>query len=64
MHIAHLDNISSSSMDELLGAIIDMENLFMSMQRVEDEDTKKVYLYLFRLLRACEIKEKVHFVQN
>ncbi|KAI8041547.1 histone acetyltransferase KAT2A [Drosophila gunungcola] len=53
MHIAHLDNISSSSMDELLGAIIDMENLFMSMQRVEDEDTKKVYLYLFRLLRQC-----------
>ncbi|XP_039487782.1 histone acetyltransferase KAT2A [Drosophila santomea] len=52
-HIAHLDNISSSSMDELLGAIIDMENLFMSMQRVEDEDTKKVYLYLFRLLRQC-----------
>lgn len=40
-------------MDELLGAIIDMENLFMSMQRVEDEDTKKVYLYLFRLLRQC-----------
>jgi len=42
MHIAHLDNISSSSMDELLGAIIDMENLFMSMQRVEDEDTLNV----------------------
>ncbi|XP_030375226.1 histone acetyltransferase KAT2A [Scaptodrosophila lebanonensis] len=52
-HIAHLDGISNSSMDELLGAIIDMENLFMSMQRVEDEDTKKVYLYLFRLLRQC-----------
>ncbi|XP_016991343.1 histone acetyltransferase KAT2A [Drosophila rhopaloa] len=52
-HIVHLDNISSSDMDELLGAIIDMENLFMSMQRVEDEDTKKVYLYLFRLLRQC-----------
>lgn len=52
-HIAHLDNISSSSMNELLGAIIDMENLFMSMQRVEDEDTKKVYQYLFRLLRQC-----------
>lgn len=52
-HIAHLTEISKSSMDDLLGAIIDMENLFMSMQRVEDEDTKKVYLYLFRLLRQC-----------
>ncbi|XP_017843335.1 histone acetyltransferase KAT2A [Drosophila busckii] len=52
-HIAHLTEISRASMDDLLGAIIDMENLFMSMQRVEDEDTKKVYLYLFRLLRQC-----------
>ncbi|CAD7002289.1 histone acetyltransferase KAT2B [Ceratitis capitata] len=52
-HIAHLDGISGSQMNDLLGAIIDMENLFMSMQRVEDEDTKKVYLYLFRLLRQC-----------
>ncbi|XP_064548388.1 histone acetyltransferase KAT2A [Drosophila montana] len=52
-HISHLTEISRTSMDDLLGAIIDMENLFMSMQRVEDEDTKKVYLYLFRLLRQC-----------
>lgn len=52
-HISHLDGISGTQMNELLGAIIDMENLFMSMQRVEDEDTKKVYLYLFRLLRQC-----------
>lgn len=54
-HIAHLDGISQSEMNNLLGAIIDMENLFMSMQRVDDEDTKKVYLYLFRLLRQCVI---------
>lgn len=54
-HIAHLDGISASEMNDLLGAIIDMENLFMSMQRVDDEDTKKVYLYLFRLLRQCVI---------
>lgn len=54
-HIAHLDGISGSEMNNLLGAIIDMENLFMSMQRVDDEDTKKVYLYLFRLLRQCVI---------
>ncbi|KAL9904976.1 histone acetyltransferase KAT2A isoform X2 [Glossina fuscipes] len=54
-HIAHLDGISGVEMNNLLGAIIDMENLFMSMQRVDDEDTKKVYLYLFRLLRQCVI---------
>ncbi|XP_073843765.1 gcn5 acetyltransferase [Musca autumnalis] len=54
-HISHLDGISAAEMNNFLGAIIDMENLFMSMQRVDDEDTKKVYLYLFRLLRQCVI---------
>ncbi|XP_055836456.1 histone acetyltransferase KAT2A-like [Episyrphus balteatus] len=57
-HISHLTGISSQQMNELLGAIIDMENLFMSMQRVDDEDTKKVYMYLFRLLRQCVISRQ------
>lgn len=57
-HISHLTGISSQKINELLGAIIDMENLFMSMQRVEDEDTKKVYLYLFRLLRQCVLSRE------
>lgn len=57
-HISHLTGISSQQMNELLGAIIDMENLFMSMQRVDDEDTKKVYIYLFRLLRQCVISRQ------
>ncbi|XP_055915978.1 histone acetyltransferase KAT2A-like [Eupeodes corollae] len=57
-HISHLTGISSQQMNELLGAIIDMENLFMSMQRVDDDDTKKVYMYLFRLLRQCVISRQ------
>ncbi|XP_062563590.1 histone acetyltransferase KAT2A isoform X1 [Armigeres subalbatus] len=53
MHIAHLGEISDDQINELLGAIVDVENLYMSMLRETDTDTKKVYAYLFRLLRQC-----------
>lgn len=52
-HISHLSDITTEQMNEILGAIIDTENLFISMTKVEDEDTKKVYAFLFRLLRQC-----------
>ncbi|XP_055642867.1 histone acetyltransferase KAT2A [Toxorhynchites rutilus septentrionalis] len=53
MHISHLGDISDDQINELLGAIVDVENLYMSMLRETDTDTKKVYAYLFRLLRQC-----------
>lgn len=49
MHIAHLGEISEDQINELLGAIVDVENLYMSMLRETDTDTKKVYAYLFRV---------------
>lgn len=49
MHISHLADITDEQINELLGAIVDVENLFMSMQREDDLDTKKVYYYLFRV---------------
>lgn len=52
-HISHLDYITEDQMNELLGAVVDVENLFMSMHREDDDDTKKVYYYLFRV-RASE----------
>lgn len=48
-HISHLGYITDEQINELLGAIVDVENLFMSMHREQDEDTKKVYYYLFRV---------------
>lgn len=54
-HISHLGEIADDQLTDLLGTIIDVENLFMSMQREDDQDTKKVYYYLFRLLRQCII---------
>ncbi|XP_055603504.1 histone acetyltransferase KAT2A [Uranotaenia lowii] len=52
-HISHLGEINDDQINELLGAIVDVENLYMSMLRETDTDTKKVYAYLFRLLRQC-----------
>uniref|UniRef100_A0A1L8DX13 histone acetyltransferase n=2 Tax=Nyssomyia neivai TaxID=330878 RepID=A0A1L8DX13_9DIPT len=52
-HISHLGDIEDEQLNTLLGTIIDVENLFMSMSREQDADTKKVYYYLFRLLRHC-----------
>ncbi len=36
-------------LNELLGAIVDIENLFISMHREVDEETRKVYNYLFHV---------------
>lgn len=33
--------------------VVDVENIYMSMQKEEDPDTKRVYFYLFKLLRKC-----------
>lgn len=44
-----MSDISNDQMDELLGAIVDAENLYMSMYREVDEDTRKVYGYLFKV---------------
>lgn len=40
--------------DELVGTMVDIETLFLVLQRdpaVEDPETKQIYHYLFRLLR-------------
>lgn len=51
-HISHLSDMSEEEMNKILGTIIDIENLRISVARV-DEDRRKVYSYLYRLLRQC-----------
>lgn len=63
-HISHLGELPEDQMRDLLGTIIDVENLFMSLQREEDPDTKKVYYYLFRLLRQCIISRTQPFIRG
>ncbi|KAJ9586226.1 hypothetical protein L9F63_020135, partial [Diploptera punctata] len=52
-HVSHLAQLSEEEANRLLGMVVDVENIFMSMHREEDSDTKRVYYYLFKLLRKC-----------
>ncbi|XP_015115187.1 histone acetyltransferase KAT2A [Diachasma alloeum] len=52
-HISHLPKQNDDEINKLLGMVVDVDNIFMGMHREEDPDTKKVYYYLFKLLRKC-----------
>lgn len=51
MHISHLHNKSEQDINKLLGMMVDVENMYTAMNREENEDTKKVYSYLFKVFR-------------
>lgn len=50
-HISHLLPQSDEMINKLLGMVVDVDNIFMGMHREEDPDTKRVYYFLFKLLR-------------
>lgn len=55
-HVSHLENVSEDEINRLLGMVVDVENLFMSVHKEEDTDTKQVYFYLFKVTNVqCSI---------
>lgn len=50
-HVSHLENVSEDEINRLLGMVVDVENLFMSVHKEEDTDTKQVYFYLFKVCK-------------
>lgn len=52
-HVTHLESLDENDLNKLLGMVVDVENIFMAMHKEEDEETKRVYYYLFKLLRKC-----------
>ncbi|XP_050452981.1 histone acetyltransferase KAT2A-like [Cataglyphis hispanica] len=50
-HIKHLSVQSDEEINRLLGMAIDADNIFMSIHREEDIDTRKVYFHLYKILR-------------
>lgn len=48
-HVTQLQGLQVPEVDRLLGAVVDVENIFMSMHREDDHDTKRVYYYLFKV---------------
>lgn len=51
-HVSHLENVSEDEINRLLGMVVDVENLFMSVHKEEDTDTKQVYFYLFKVSKC------------
>lgn len=51
--MCHLNSLTDSDLNKLLNNIVDMENLYISISRQNDNDIKKVYIYLSKLLRHC-----------
>lgn len=52
-HIKHLPIQSDEEINRLLGMAIDTDNILTCTHREADPDTKKVYFYLYKLLRNC-----------
>uniref|UniRef100_A0A4W5RIJ4 Histone acetyltransferase n=1 Tax=Hucho hucho TaxID=62062 RepID=A0A4W5RIJ4_9TELE len=63
-HVSHLENVSEEEINRLLGMVVDVENLFMSVHKEEDTDTKQVYFYLFKLLRKCILQMSQPIVEG
>ncbi|XP_060516786.1 histone acetyltransferase KAT2B [Cylas formicarius] len=51
LHISHLRHQPDEIINKLLRMVIDVDNMYTAMTREENPKTKKVYLYLFKLLR-------------
>ncbi|KAJ8950083.1 hypothetical protein NQ318_017808 [Aromia moschata] len=52
-HISHLKEKPEQEINRILGMAVDVDNMYVPMNREENPETKRVYLYLFKLLRKC-----------
>ncbi|XP_014226861.1 histone acetyltransferase KAT2B [Trichogramma pretiosum] len=57
-HVTHLISLPEETINKLLSMVVDVDNIFMSMYGEKDQDTKKVYFYLFKLLRKSIISRQ------
>ncbi|CAG9767684.1 unnamed protein product [Ceutorhynchus assimilis] len=53
MHISHLRSKSEETINWLLGMVVDVDNMYTAMSRQVNPETRKVYLYFFKILRNC-----------
>ena len=49
----HLESLSEPEINRLLSLVVDVENLYMCVHLEEDNDTKQVYFYLYKVLRKA-----------
>lgn len=62
--MSHLTDITDDQCNELLSAIVDVDNLYISMLREQDQAAKVVYRFLFHLLRDCILFRKKAVIQG
>jgi histone acetyltransferase len=48
-HVSHLRHAAADELDRLLDMVVDVENLFICVQKDEDPDTKQIYFFLFKV---------------
>jgi histone acetyltransferase len=48
-HVSHLVNVSEDELNDLLSVVVDVENLFVCVNKEEDPDNKQVYFCLFKV---------------
>jgi histone acetyltransferase len=49
-HVSHLINSSNEELNQLLSLVVDIENLFVCVNKEEDPDNKQVYFCLFKVI--------------
>ncbi len=52
-HLSTLDGKTDEELDSVLSMVVDVETLYVCVHNEKDEDTKKLYTGLFKLLRKC-----------
>ena len=60
LHVADLHGMSSEDLDRTVCTVTDMENLLIQMKNErDDQDTKKMYVFLFQFLRKHMLSSKI-----
>ena len=60
LHVIDLQGMSSEELDRTVCTVTDMENLLIQMKNErDDQDTKKMYVFLFQFLRKHMLAAKL-----
>jgi len=60
LHISDLQGLSTEDLDRVVCTVTDMENLLVQMKNEkEDQDTKRMYVFLFQFLKKHMLAAKI-----
>lgn len=57
-HISHLRTKSEQELNRLLSMVVDVDNMYIAMNREENLDTKKPYTYLLKVIVSLKTHRK------